>query len=250
MPDVVTGVMAGTSLLSAKAGSDAAGDANDLSARQIQIQEERDRFNRGVVEQGNQYQTQDRDYLLGRRDREERLLDPIQEGIVNRANKGPDYEGAAERSDADVTQAYGLQRDQQRRRRERYGINPASGVSESESRRSGNEEALAKVGGRNKSRLQEDDRDWARKIAAYGTGNMRNAAPRTQLQQLGVSGAAGAYGDASSRSSDQASGAFQLAGNLFADSVDRYDSQSTGLPSSGGEFDYNNSYFEDDYGGG
>lgn len=230
MPSLAAGSF-GLSAVSAIGGHNAAGDANDLSARQLALEERRDEFNQGIVEQGNEYATEDRDYLLNRRDREEGMLDPIQEGIVARANAGPDYEGAAGRSDADVTQAYGLQRDQERRRRERYGINPASGVSSAESRRVGNSEALAKVYGRNKSRLQEDDRDWARKITALGTGNLRNTAPSTQLSQLGVSGASGVLGQQAGQAGQNAAAAFGLAGNLFADGSNQYEnSQSNYSP--------------------
>jgi len=214
MPSVGVGITA----FSAVSGARSAKKSRSLDAQRLALERERDAFNKGIVEEQNQYGREDRDYFKDRRDREESMLDPIQQGLADRANEGPDFEGAAARSDADVAQAYGMQRGQERRRRERYGINPASGVSAAESRRVGNAESLARVHGRNKSYLQEDDRDWARKIAAYGTGNMRNASPNLSLAQLGVSGASGVLGDMSKSEGDNASGAFGLAGKLFADS--------------------------------
>lgn len=247
MPDIITGISAGVSLFSASAGASAASDSNRLSAEQLQLARERDDYNKGILEESNEFQREDREYLLGRRTREEGLLDPIQEGMAELANKGPDYEGAAARSDADVSQAYGLQRDRERFRREKYGINPASGVSASESRRLGNSEALAKTFGRNRSRTQEDDRDWARKIAVYGTGNMRNVTPQTRLSQLGSSETGSALGAAASRKSDESSGAYQLAGSLFADASDRYDASNTGLPPPSGNTFTGRTGANDDY---
>jgi hypothetical protein len=224
MPDWGTGIKSGISLWSANEGRKSAANSNDLAAAELQLEIERDKYNVKQVEQTNKWAKKDRKDFIGRRDRERGLLDPIQEGIVDRANKGPDFEGAAARSDADVSQSYGLQRDRQRRESQRYGVNPASGRRASEDRRFGNEEALAKVYGRNRSRLQEDDRDWARKIAALGTGNMRNASPNTNLSQLGVSGAAGVYGAQSLAAGQNSGAAFGLAGKLFADAADSWDS--------------------------
>lgn len=214
MPSIGVGI-AGVSAIS---GARSAKKSRGIDRDRLALERDRDTFNKGIVTESNEFAREDREYFQGRRDREENLLDPIQRGLVDRANEGPDFEGAAARSDADVAQSFGIQRDQERIRRERYGINPASGVAAAESRRVGTSESLAKVYGRNKSRLQEDDRDWARKIAAFGTGNMRNATPATQLSQLGVSGASGVMRDIGGSYADDAAGAFGLAGKLFADS--------------------------------
>jgi len=237
MPDFVTGAMAVTSLISAKAGHDAANRSNDTASQSLAFErdklaydKERDAFNRGIVEQNNQINLQehsaDRNYAIDRRDRNDRLIDPIQEGIIARANQGPDFEGAASRSDADVAQAYGLQREQEMRRQSRYGINPASGVAGANAQRLDNAEALARVHGRNRSRLQEDDRDWARKIAALGTGNKYNTMPGLNMQQLGASqttsGVSNTLNNQSANQASNASGAFALSGKLFANAADRY----------------------------
>ncbi len=212
----------GMSVISGISGAKSAKKSRGIDQDRLNLERERDNFNRGIVEESNVFAKEDRDYFVDRRNREESMLDPIQRGLVDRANEGPDFEGAAARSDADVSQAFGVQRQTERIRRERYGINPASGVAAAQSRRVGNSESLARVQGRNRSYLQEDDRDWARKIAALGTGNMRNATPATQLGQLGVSGASGVMRDISGGYADNAAGAFGLAGKLFADSRNAY----------------------------
>jgi hypothetical protein len=225
MPDVVTGGMAAVSLYSAHQGAEAADDANSMQDAELQMAMERDRFNKEQIEQNNEWTTEDREDFIGRRDRERDLLDPVQEGIVDRANAGPDIEGAMKRSDADVSQSYGLARETNRRNNQRYGVNPSSGRQSSESRKLGNAEALTRTFGRNKARLQEDDRDWARKIAAIGTGNIRNASPNAQLGQLGVSGAEGVLGRQAGSNAIDANASYGLAGKLGADAIDRYDNR-------------------------
>jgi hypothetical protein len=248
MPDVGTGITTGLSLFSASEGQKASESAGDMQAAQLQLEIERDAFNREQIEQQNEWTREDRGDFLQRRDRTRGLLDPVQEGIVGLAMQGPDYEGATSRSDADVSQAYGMQREQEQRRRQRYGINPASGVETSENRRFGNSEALARVGGRNRARMQEDDRDWARKIAAYGTGNNQNSQPSSTLQQLGVSGAGGVYGQMAGNEMQNASGAYQFAGSMFADAMDRWGAPQSPTPSdSNGSFSATRTGGEDNY---
>ena len=225
MPDVLTGGMLAISLFSANEGRKAGNSANDLQARELQLAIERDKFNKGIVEEGNDWTREDRTDFLDRQDREREMLDPVQQGIVDRANKGPDFEGAAARSDADVAQSYGIERQKMQRQNQRYGVNPSSGRMSSENRRFGNAEALAKTYGRNRSHLQEDDRDWARKIAALGTGNTRNATPNANLSQLGVSGAQGVLGSQAGDAASNANAAYGLAGSLFADATDRFDNK-------------------------
>jgi hypothetical protein len=238
MPDVITGVMAGASVYSAFKGgqaADASGESQDM-ATQLEI--ERDEYNKEIIEESNVFSREDRSDVIARRERERGIYDPLQENLVDQAMQGPDYKGAVGRSDADVSEAYGVERGKQRRREQRYGVNPASGRTRESEVRGGNAEALAKVGGRNRARLNEDDRDWARKLAALGTGNMVNATPGSNLTQLGPSGAAGAYaGQAQTQGANAAAG-YSLAGSLASDAVNRYDNyqqpaftpQQTGVP--------------------
>jgi hypothetical protein len=214
MPDIITGATA----FSAISGAKSAKKSRKIDQQGVDIARERDAYNKDIVEDQNRFTREDREYYDTRRTREEGLLDPIQEGLVERAAAGPDYEGAISRSDADVEQAYGLTRAEEQRRMDRYGINPASGKASSISRRVGNAKALAKVYGRSKARRDEDDRDWARKIAVLGTGNMRGTTGPRQLTQLGVSQTGPALDRASGTASSNAAGAFGLAGKLFADS--------------------------------
>jgi hypothetical protein len=227
MPDVGGAITGAVSLFSANEASESADAADQLRYEQLQIERERDEFNRDQIERMNRWTAADRRDFRQRRRRERRLLDPVQEGLVERAMEGPDFEGAMARSDADVAQAYGLQRDQMQRYNQRYGVNPSSGRQAWTNLRVGNAEALARVHGRNRARLQEDDRDWARKVAALGTGNMRNAQPSAQLAQLGVSGASGVYDRMAANEALNAQGAYELSGKLFADTMDRFDNRPT-----------------------
>jgi len=219
MPSWATGISAGVGLLGISAGKKASDKSGALSAQQLAIERERDQFNRAQVERQNEYSYEDRQDVISRRERERGLFDPIQEGIAELAQKGPDYAGAASRSDADVAQTFGVARESAERKQRSFGVNPYSGRSAENSRRGFNQEALAKVGGRARSRIVEDDKDWSRRIAAMGMGNMRNVTPTTQLQQLGVSGASGVLGGQSDAAGANAAGAFSLAGKFGADAL-------------------------------
>ena len=222
MPDAGTAVFGGLSLLSGEQAADDASDARGLQRAQLQLEADRDQFNRDQIEQMNAWTREDRADVIDRRDRARDLYDPLEQGMVERAAEGPDYEGAMARSDADVAQSYGMARQQDSRFRSRYGINVASGAAQAMNRRSSNAEALAKVSGRQYARDSEDDRDWARKMAAIGAGNMRNVSPNTNLSQLGVSGQSGVLGNMAQQSASSASAGYGLAGSLAADAVDSY----------------------------
>jgi hypothetical protein len=223
MPDFSTGISTGLSLFSASEGADAANEASSIEEAQLQYEIERDQFNREQVEQMNLWTEEDREDFMSRRDRERGLLDPVQEGLVDRAMEGPQYEEAAARSDADVRQAYGLQRDMERRRQQKYGIHVGSGARMAESRRLGNEEALAQVQGRERARISEDDRDWARKLAVMGTGNQRGAQANANLAQLGVGGVTGIMGQHAQGYRNEAASAFSLFGKTAADAGRGFD---------------------------
>lgn len=239
-----------------KASKDAS-KSRSLQREQLALERERDEFNRQQIEEMNEYAREDRADLLSRRDRARELYDPLeqrqigmQEGIYDLAEKGPDYDTATARSDADVAQSYGLQRAQERRRQQRYGINPAAGRASAMERRVGNAEALSRVYGRNRARQQEDDKDWSRRMAALGSGNYGNANYRTanastNLGQLGVSGASGVLGQMSSSAGMNAAGAAAFSGKILADTLSgQFSTGGYGSykPSSGGvdmdNFDY------------
>lgn len=233
MPSVGTGISAGLSLLSGKKASDSASSSRALQAAQLELQQERDAFNREQVEEMNKYAREDREDMITRRERARGLYDPLQESVLELAQEGPDYIGAQARSDADVAQSFAMQKDQARRESQRYGVNPGSGRRQAEQRRWGNAEALAKVYGRDRARRKEDDKDWSRRIAALGTGNVKNTNASTQLAQLGVSGASGVLGEQAASESANAAGGFALAGNLAADAVDYYKQSQIPKPAPG-----------------
>lgn len=245
MPDWGTGISSALSLYSTEEGKDQANEAQSLDEAALQLEVDRDRFNKEQIEEMNEWTREDRADFIDRRDREREMLDPVQESIVDLAMEGPDYEGAMARSDADVSQAYGLQRAQERRRRQRYGVNPSAGAAMDHEGRMGHREALARIQGRNRARMQEDDLDWARKIAAYGTGNYGIAQPGGNLSQLGVSGASGVMGGMAANARANAAGAYQFAGSMFADAMDRYGNNTqtttanTSAPSTGSTYNPN-----------
>lgn len=219
MPSAGTAVGAGVSLLSGKKASDDSSKSRSLQRDQLGIMAERDEFNREQIEKMNKWARKDRADVLGRRDRARALYDPLEEGLIDLAAAGPDYATAEARSDADVAQAYGLMRDQERRRQHRYGVNPSSGRTSAMERRIGNEEALARVYGRNRARMQEDDKDWSRRMAALGSGNIRNANASTQLAQLGAPGQVGVLQDMSASYGANAAGAASFGGKMLADTL-------------------------------
>jgi hypothetical protein len=190
----------------------------------------------------NEWAREDRGDVIERRDRARDLYDPLEEGMVELAGAGPDYDTATARSDADVSQAYGVMREQEQRRRSRYGIsNPYGGASGANSRRIGNAEALAKVYGRNRARMQEDDKDWSRRMAALGSGNIRNANASTNLAQLGVSGQSGVLQNMSESAGANAAGAAAFGGKILADTLSgRFNTTGVKPPSGGVEMPVDN----------
>lgn len=228
MPSGGTAISAGLSLVGINEGRKASKRAAGADAAALELQAERDRFNREQVELTNQFAIEDREDIISRRDRARGLYDPLEEQILERAQEGPDYEGAMARSDADVTQAFDRQRGMEERRRQRFGVNPSSGRTMAEERRLGTEETAQRVMGRQRARDIEDDRDWARKLAAMGMGNIRNATPTTVMQQLGVSGEAGAQSQIADQYRADASGAFQFGGTLAADAINYASQAQTG----------------------
>lgn len=219
MPDFVSGAVAVGSLLSADAAADAASAQGDLEGQRLQLEIERDRFNKGIVEEGNEFSREDRQDIIDRRTRARGMYDPLEGEVLDLARAGPDYARAESISDADVASTFATGRGQEERRQRRYGVNPYSGRSAEQGRRNQNAEALAKVGGRASARAREDDKDWSRRVAALGMGNMRDVTPSTSLQQLGVSGQSGVLKDMGASAGAEAAGAYSLAGKLGADAL-------------------------------
>lgn len=234
MPSASTGISAGLSLIGINEGRKASKRAGDASDAQLQLMMERDKFNKDIIKKANKLALEDRADFIERRQRERDLVDPVQEAIISEAMAPIEgkVRAAEARSDADVAIAFGVQRERAKRDRQRYGVNPAAGAMMAEERRFAGAEALAQVSGRTRARLAEEDKDWARKIAAYGTGNIRNAQASTSLQQLGVPGAAGVQGQIAGQEASSAAAAFGLSGKLAADAARYWDTAGGG----GGSF--------------
>ena len=114
---------------------------------------------------------------------------PLEQKIVNDAlqfNQKAEQERMAGQAGADVEQAYGLQREQNAREMARYGINPNSSTALSAMAQSGNDEALAKAGSMNTSRLQSRAMGMAMMADAANMGRglsgQSNSAAQVALQ--------------------------------------------------------------------
>ncbi len=219
MPSGGTAVSAGMSLISGKKADKSASRSRKLDRQALELERERDRFNREQVETTNRLALEDRADIIDRRGRARELYDPLEESIVDMAMEGPQYEEAMARSDADVAQAFARERGRQQREAFAYGIQPGSGRFAAESRRMGNEEILQTVQGRERARRIEDDQDWARRMAAMGSGNMRNVTPSVQMQQLGVSGESGVRQRMAAGERAESAAGWGLAGKFAADAV-------------------------------
>ena len=169
----------------------------------------------------NRWTREEREDALGRRERARGMYDPLEEDILMTAMESPEeaVTRARARSDADVRQAFGVQRGIEARRRQRYGIRPESGRDMAENRRLNAAEALATVYGRDVAQRTEEDRNWSRKLATIGMGNVRDATISGNLQQLGQSGESGVLQQMAGAEGRNAAGAFALSGKLMGDAV-------------------------------
>jgi hypothetical protein len=118
---------------------------------------------------------------------------PLEEKIVDEAltfNEKAEQEKMAGRAGADVEQAFDAARGQTRRELGRYGINPASSSALRAAGTLGDEEALAKAGAMNNSRLQSKAMGMAMMADAANMGRnlagQSNSAAALALQAGGA----------------------------------------------------------------
>lgn len=147
---------------------------------------------------------------------------PLEDSIVAEAMEEPDYAGAAGRATTDVRKAYGTAEESRRREMGRYGLDPSMGRSTSMIDKGKRSEALAEVGARNLARQTEEDKSWAKKIAAasLGRGLPADAA-------MMMSSAASQYGQQAGVYGQQAQAGYQAGGYWFGRGLD-YWSQDNG----------------------
>jgi len=122
-------------------------------------------------------------------DEHKRLGSPVLENLAADAQAGPSAARYKERigaAGADVSHAFGREREMQRREMGRYGLNPSSGRFVGTDRAMGISEAGATAGAMTRARRGVDDEDYARKINLVGITTGQGA----QAQQ-GLSSAAG-----------------------------------------------------------
>lgn len=143
---------------------------------------------------------------------------PVEDAIVEEAMKGPQYGLAEGRASADVAQAFDKSNAITQRSATRYGIDPSSGRFADVMTKGNNRRGLAEVDAMNRSRMAEDDKAWAKKLAAVELGKGLPA----QSASLMNSASAG-YGNAASNMygmagqyANSAGKGMQVAGNAMS----------------------------------
>lgn len=212
------------SIYSARQGAKSASKARGLQRDQLALEQQRDKFNKAQVQEMNRWAREEREDALARRERQRGLYDPMEEDVIATAMESPEeaVTRARARSDADVRQAFGVQRGIEARRRQRYGIRPESGRDLAMNRRMDAAEALATVYGRDVAQRTEEDRNWSRKIATLGMGNLKDTQISSSLAQLGQEGAPGVIGQMAGAEGRNAASAFALSGKLLGDSISAF----------------------------
>lgn len=163
-------------------------------------------------------------------DYERNTFRPVEQGIVADAlnyNTEAKREQLASQAAGDVSQAFGVARDQATRQFQSQGINPQSGRFAALNNQLNIQEALARAGAQTQARNQAEDLGYARRLDAAGLG--RNLAPNASTaygvslnasNQAGNSAQSagnfmsGAYGQGSSMLG-QATNAYGTAGNIY-----------------------------------
>ena len=97
--------------------------------------------------------------------RYDELYQPIERGLAERVAEGPQYARAEGEATADVAMSFDKARQIEERRMQRYGLDPSTGRYRSRGRQYDLGRAASEVGARNIARRQEEDRDWARRMA-------------------------------------------------------------------------------------
>lgn len=240
MPGPAVGVMAGSALIGAISGNKARRDANRAARAQVnaamyeadlqyeafqkdlELRKEQWSWMKDEIKRYRSYYDKDREYLFGRRDRWETMADPLQEQLFEEAMRDPDYRSIQERVTADTAQQYGIQRDVAQRQMERYGVRPGEGVSADIEARLAQQAAATRIGETNREYRREEDRKWAQRVAALGTGINANEQRPYNIAQIGLTDVRNpttgnlsrTYGDIAEREAGYASDAFNAAGRL------------------------------------
>jgi len=157
----------------------------------------------------------------------QRFLDvyaPLEDQIVAEAQQAPDYAKAEGWATSDVNKAFAQSEAATARAAGRYGLDPSSGRYSDMRRVTELDRAKAEVGARNAARQQEDDKMWARKIAASSLGR---GLPATATSTLGQAGQtygeqAKTYGEQATQYGMQAGNAMGAAGYWAGRAVDSY----------------------------
>lgn len=138
-------------------------------------------------------------------------------GLVDLANQdvNPDLGGVTSRALADVTTQFGNAQETIARNNARMGINPNSGVMQSQMRQAALSEALAKAGlgtaAREQERLNADNKQWSRLSTVAGLGvNQMNGTAANMAQS--TNNLANSYGS-------QASYLNNAAGNAISSGI-------------------------------
>lgn len=181
MPDIGTGIAAGSLILGADAAGDAADAQNDAAGLQAEIARQQLAFAREQWDYYKQhYQPLEQEIL----------------GIAREAGSPEEQEAAAGRAVADVRQQYGISRDSYRRGLERYGLNPADPTYASMMLDTNLGEAAASAGAANMARDNERNSGYTKMIQALSLGKGLPTDASANMARAGASagGAAATYG--------------------------------------------------------
>lgn len=155
---------------------------------------------------------------------------PLEDEIVASAMEEPDYAKAEGRATADVQGAFARSEEATARAAGRYGLDPSSGRYDEMRRVNALDRTKTEVQQRNLAREQEDDKAWARKVAASSLGRGLPADARAGLSAAGrtYGDQAGMYGRQAQDFASQAGSGMQAAGYWTGRAIDSWgDNNST-----------------------
>lgn len=143
------------------------------------------------------------------------LYEPIERGLAEKVQEGPDYEGVQGRAATDVSMAYDKADEAEQRRLSRYGIDPSQGRSDTASEL---DRARSEVGAKERGYTQEEDRDWARKMTFTNMGRGLEAGAAGAYGQIagGYKGMGDSYLGRAADAQQQASSMYQTAGKAIS----------------------------------
>jgi len=199
----------------------------------------RGQANKMARKAGKQYEQAGEQYdLLGGyaddwMSRYDELYAPIEQGLAEQVQAGPDYEGVGGRAATDTTLAYDRAQQGEQRRLQRYGIDPSMGRGQTGSEL---DRARTEVMAKNRAYDREEDKDWARKMTftQMGRGLEAGAAGIREGIAGGRQNMGGSYMGASADAGARAGSLYGMAGGALSTMINQMPSFNLGGGDSGG----------------